>query len=413
MYFTRKELEQSINAQDERIKNFFDTFGFVVIREMIPKKDFKMLLREYDKVYDKYEIFRNNGEEVKSSWYKLLNSLNLRGKKRFGIREALGSFRRVGMRFHPNFVDSSELYSKYFFANEFKTIYKYFAGENWLFLGSDGSNFVASGFPWHRDWFVKTPMMKFNFYYNPWPFFGGKFLLIPGSGIPDDAYSQMIQKCIAWPMMNKKPGGMSENDRLPATKNPRNIFGFRNKSNKLKNVPHIEIKLKKGDLILFDHRQIHTVQNCFPPFQRRLMTLLISKNAFDFSDNHYSLKNNTRESLMREVIDLVVSERNHIGTPPWGDYIGPIENTNNYIKIEKTSESKEYNLGSIETSKGFKFSSTMDMNFYAKCGKDYRKYIDSLGDKDVNRSRNEMEYSYGDIHLGVNSQNIDKKIDSN
>ena len=57
MYFTRKELEQSINAQDERIKNFFDTFGFVVIREMIPKKDFKMLLREYDKVYDKYEIF--------------------------------------------------------------------------------------------------------------------------------------------------------------------------------------------------------------------------------------------------------------------------------------------------------------------------------------------------------------------
>ena len=31
-------------------------------------------------------------------------------------------------------------------------------------------------------------------YYNPWPFFGGKFLLIPGSGIPDDAYSQMIQK---------------------------------------------------------------------------------------------------------------------------------------------------------------------------------------------------------------------------
>ena len=143
------------------------------------------------------------------------------------------------------------------------------------------------------------------------------------------------------------------------------------------------------------------------------MTLLVSKNAFDFSDNHYSLKNNTRESLMREVVDLVVSERNHIGTPPWGDYIGPIENTNNYIKIEKTSESKEYNLGSFKTSKGVNFSSTMDMNFYEKCGKDYRKYIDSLGDKDINRSGNEMEYSYGDIHLGVNSQNIDKKIDSN
>ena len=148
------------------------------------------------------------------------------------------------MRFHPNFVDSSELYSKYFFTNEYQNIFRYFAGENWLFLGSDGSNFVASGFP-YRDWFVKTPMMKFNFYYNPWPFFGGKFLLIPGSGIPDDAYSQMIQKCIAWPMLNKKPGGMSENDRLPNTKNPRNIFSFKNKSSKFKNVPHIEINLKK------------------------------------------------------------------------------------------------------------------------------------------------------------------------
>ena len=38
---------------------------------------------------------------------------------------------------------------------------------------------------------------------------------------------------------------------------------------------------------------------------------------------------------MREVVDLVVSERNHIGTPPWGDYIDPIENTNHYIKIER------------------------------------------------------------------------------
>ena len=45
MYFTRKELEHSISFNDKRIKNFFDTFGFVVIRQMIPKKDFKMLLK--------------------------------------------------------------------------------------------------------------------------------------------------------------------------------------------------------------------------------------------------------------------------------------------------------------------------------------------------------------------------------
>ena len=127
---------------------------------MIPKKDFKMLLKEYDKVYDKYEIFRNGGKEVKSSWHKLFNSLNLKGKKEFGIREALASFKRVGMRFHPNFVDSSELYSKFFLQMNTRIFLDILQEKTGSFLGSDGSNFVASGFPWHRDWFVKTLMMK-------------------------------------------------------------------------------------------------------------------------------------------------------------------------------------------------------------------------------------------------------------
>lgn len=412
MYFQRKELEQSIASKDKRIKNYFDTFGFVVIRNMIPKKDFKMLLKEYDDAYNKWETQRNDGKEIKSPIYKLLNSLHLKGKKKYGIKEAIASFRRGGMRFHPNFVDGSEIYSKYFFTEEYKNIFKYFAGENWLYLGSDGSNFITSSFPWHRDWFVKTPMMKFNFYYNPWPFLGGKFLIIPGSGIADDAYSQMIQKCIAWPMANKKPGGMSENDRLPDVKNPRNIFSFKNKSSKLKEVPHTQVTLKKGDLILFDHRCVHAVQNCFPSFQRRLMTLLISKNAYDFSDDHYSLKNNTRESLMREVVDLVVSERNHIGIKPYGNHIGPIENTNNFIKIEKTTDSNEYNKGSFTTSKGDKFESIMDMDFYANQGKNYREYIETGNEVKVDRASSEMDYSYGDVHLGVNAQNIDSKRES-
>ena len=53
----------------------------------------------------------------------------------------------------------------------------------------------------------------------------------------------------------------------------------------------------------------------------------------------------------------------------------------------------------------------MDVDYYAKCGKDYRSYIDGLSSNEINRSNNEMHYSYGDVHLGVNSQNIDKEID--
>ena len=405
MYFSSKELKQSIAANDERIKNYYDTFGFVVIRNMIPSKDFKKLHKEYDRTYNE----RNN---EKSSWYKLFNCLKLKGNKEYGLKEALSSFLSSGMRFLPNFLDNSKIYSDYFFSDEYKKVFKYFAGENWLYLGSDGSNFITSSFPWHRDWFIKTPIMKFNFYYNPLPFFGGKFLLIPGSGRPDDSYSQMIQKCIAWPMLNKKPGGMSENYRLPNTKNPRDIFSLKNKMFKNKDIPHIELTLKKGDLILFDHRAMHCVQNNFPSFQRRLMTILISKNANDFSDNHYSLKENTRESLMREVVDLVVSERNHIGCPPWGEFIGPIKDSNHFINIEKTTDSQEYNQGSFRTSQGVEYMSILDKSHYADIGKSFREYSDGISDVNSNTTNKEASYSYDDVHLGINSQNIDKDVDS-
>ena len=405
MYFSAKELEQSIASNDERIKNYYDTFGFVVIRKMIPNKDFKKLTKEYDRTYNE----RNND---KSSFYKLFNSLHLIGKKKFGIKEALKSFKSSGMRFMPNFVDESKVYSDYFFSDKYKKVFRYFAGENWLYLGSDGSNFITSSFPWHRDWFIKTPIMKFNFYYNPLPFIGGKFLLIPGSGRPDDSYSQLIQKCIAWPMVNKKAGGMAENFRLPDSKNPRDIFSIRNKLFKYKEIPHVEITLKKGDLILFDHRAMHCVQNNFPSFQRRLMTILISKNAYDFEKNHYSLKNNTKESLMREVIDLVVSERNHIGCEPWGKFIGPIQESNHYINIEKTIDSDKYNKGSFKTSKGICYESILDVEYYSKTGRAYREYFESISDVKSNTTDKEAEYSYDDVHLGINSQNIDKDIDT-
>ena len=142
------------------------------------------------------------------------------------------------------------------------------------------------------------------------------------------------------------------------------------------------------------------------------MTILISKNANDFADNHYALKDNTRESLMREVVDLVVSERNHIGCPPWGEYIDPIKNSNHFISIEKTLDSEQYNKGSFLTSNGIEFTSILDKKYYANIGKSFREYSDSISNVNSNTTNKEASYSYQDVHLGINAQNIHKDLDS-
>jgi len=412
MYFDYKDLISSIDSGDLKIKNYFDTFGFVVIKNIVNKNDFKRLMLEYD-----YQYETRTGEL--SVMKMLINRLGFSGQKRFGFRKILSSIKnRGGMRFLPNFVDGSEYYTSFFLGNRFKSIYRYFAGENWLYLGSDGSNFITTSFPWHRDWFTKIPILKFNFYYNPLPFLGGRFLIIPGSNFSDDSYAHLIQKCMSWPMQNKKIGGLSENSRIPQTYNPRDYFKnlYRRyiRREKLIEVPHVRLALGKGDLVIFDHRAVHCVENNWPKFQRRLMTVLISKNAFDFPEKHYLFRDNTRESLMREIIDLVVGERNHIKCPPYGDALIKTNfvKTNNFIRIESTSSDGIYNLGTILNPAGGEFKSEFDFDYYAKIGRDYRSYFSSLNHNIKNANDiSSQNYSYADVHLGVNSQNL-KDIES-
>jgi ectoine hydroxylase-related dioxygenase (phytanoyl-CoA dioxygenase family) len=401
LYFSIDELNDEIRNGQDKIKNYFDTFGFVVIKKILKPEDFKKLYKEYDAQFER----RTN--EI-SALKMLKNSLWLDGKKRYGIKYSLHAlFQRVGMRFLPNFVDSSEIYSDFFLKETFFKIYKYFAGENWLYLGSDGSNFVSTSFPWHRDWFTKIQVLKFNFYYNPIPFLGGKFLIVPGSNFPEDTYSQLLQKCMSWPRQNKLPGGLSENKRLHQVRNPRNIFNIKNKNHI--DIPSAKVILKKGDVIIFDQRTIHCVQNNFPQLQRRLMTILLSKNAFDFPDNHLHLINNTREELMREVVDLVVSERNHIGCEPYGNHImnSDFINSNHFISIAKSDNAEKFDTGSIKYGKNCFFKSVVDFNYYANIGMKYRIESDSLNDsteKFVDGKA--QDFSYEDVHLGINAQNI-------
>ncbi|HEU5048623.1 MAG TPA: phytanoyl-CoA dioxygenase family protein [Rickettsiales bacterium] len=418
MKWTKSELLEAIQAGDPKIRNYFDTFGIVVIKGLLTKKEFKQLLCEYDQQY----AARMGAK--KSVVKMLLNRLGFSGPKQYGFKAILREMcRGWGMRFLPDFVDSSPLFMNHFFSEKMMPIYRYFAGERFLYLGSDGSHFITTSFPWHKDWYTKMPIMKFNFYFNPFPFFGGKFMVIPGSNYTEDAYARFLQKSMAWPMQNKHPGGLAENDFLPMTQNPRrhpitfltdyfkDLFGM---NTQFPDVPHVEVKVSKGDVVLFDQRLIHCVQSNFPPFSRRLLTVLLSKNAYEFSDDHYLLKSgNTRESLMREVVDLVVSERNHIACPAYGDamYEHPFSKGKHFISIDKIqtntpADESKYNVGSFELEGGERFTSVLDVNHYAAIGAKYRQ--DAGENQKDKKDILAQQYSYGDVHLGINAQNITK-----
>jgi hypothetical protein len=417
MYWTKNELDQAMRSGDFKIRNYFDTFGFVVIKGILNKEEFKELYTEYDAQYSQ----RTGRKSVKEM---LWNRLGLTaGPKQYGFKAILKAILKPdGMRFLPAFADSSELFMDFFFQERMLKVYRYFAGEDFLYLGSDGSHFITTSFPWHRDWYTRQPVLKMNFYFNPLPFFGGKFFVIPGSNFPGDSYASFLQKSIAWPMQNKLPGGISENAFLPLMRNPRrSLFQsvrawFLDKlgiEKDLPNVPHVSLHVEKGDVVIFDQRMIHCVQPTWPEFSRRLLTILLSKNAYEFSDDHYLLKaGHTRENLMREIVDLVVSERNHIGCPDYGEAMHkhPFSKTKHFISVEKQvtnteADASRYNAGHFPMQNGKKYMSVLDVNRYATIGADYRK---NIGNDQGEADKLSAGYSYGDVHMGVNAQNIRK-----
>lgn len=311
------------------------------------------------------------------------------------------------MAFLPYFAEDSKYFTTLLSSKKMTEMFKYFCGENWLYLGSDGSRFSTTSFPWHRDWYTKVDLMKCNLYFNTIPFIGGRFLLIPGSHNIGDTYGRRIQKSISWPMQNKKPSGMNENNHIPDIVNPRGKFSFgKIFSRSHFDVPHVKVNIKKGDLVIFDQRLMHCVETSFPQVTRRLMTFLISKNAFDLPGNHELLEKYTRQEIMTDLLDLIVNERNHIGCPPWGSAYekSKLANSNHYIKIEKVDGSDRYNKSSIYTSEGLIFESKLNFEYYSKLGERYRDRFS--GALKASSDSMAQEFSYSDVHLGINCQNI-------
>lgn len=402
MFVKYTELLKSIKTNDRKYANFYDTYGFLVIRGVLTRQEFVKGVKEYDSEYR-----RRTGEETVLKM--LLNRVGFSGEKKYGFRKILATIFKKGMAFLPCFAEDSAYFTDLIVSKKMQGIFKYFCGENWLYLGSDGSRFATTSFPWHRDWFTKIELMKCNFYFNTMPFLKGRFSIIPGTQNCNDTYVRRIQKSISWPMQNSHPSGMTENNFLPEIVNPReknSFLGLFKRRKDVFDVPHVKLKIGNGDLVIFDQRMMHCVESSFPQTTRRLMTFLISKNAFDLPPEHETLEMFSREEVMVDLLDLIVNERNHIGCEPWGKYYdsSSLANTNHYIKIDKVGESEKYNRGAIVLDNGDRFESVIDFEKYAAIGKKYRQQYSSAQKSSSDALA--QEFSYQDVHLGINCQNI-------
>jgi hypothetical protein len=399
MYFEKRELVTSINSNNNKIRNYYDTFGFVVIRNFIDKSERKILKRNYD------AEFKKKLKEA-SLITMFINRLGLSGERIFGFRDILNQIRRLpGILFLPNFIDNNKFFTNLFFSNFYLKAYDYFAGKDWVYMGSDGQQYIkGGGFSWHRDWFLMAPQIKIFFLIDPKIALGQKFLIIPGGSNPNDIYSRNLSKASNWPMPNDNPGGLSDQGFLPEIQNPRYVF----RTSKKSDIPHVALKLKFGDALFFDQRNFHCLSGNFPKFDVKMMSLLISKNPFHFSKSDPVLKGTTRTKMTKGFIDLIVSERNHCKTEEgYGSELTKSEVykkfPNHFIKFLKNSKNNIFTSGEITYCGNKKFKSKIDKSYYRKIGISHKnKFYKSLGNKTTDKLT--TDYGFDDVHLGVVSQ---------
>ena len=112
--------------QNSSLKNFFRTFGFFVVKDFYDKTTFDRCSAAYRTLYE---------TKYGRSWDDLMSN-------------------RPGQMFQPNFLDSSHELLDSVISSSTINIVKYLLGDDYIYLGSDGSCFVETSFHWHRDWFT-------------------------------------------------------------------------------------------------------------------------------------------------------------------------------------------------------------------------------------------------------------------
>jgi hypothetical protein len=303
MYFHSSQLDQRL--QDSRLRNFWRTYGFFVVRDFYPQNIFRLCHHEYKRLC---------AEFFNCDWQTLVDPKV-----------------HKGVHFMPNFVDSSEVLLREIVART-NALVSYLLGDDYIYMGSDGSTFTYSSFGWHRDWFTIAPQLKLNSYFNYQDYRGGRFFVIPGSHHPSDFYTHSIGEGLAWPFRSMGTNTLDERDFFPATPSPREYLSLDVSEGEDFEIPSIRLNTAPGDLIVFDQRLVHCVEETVPDRPRMLCTTLYTMNPHRFVQDPfykeyiYSASQLHRRTLTVEAIDneikmLFWAERVALRCSAYGSHI--------------------------------------------------------------------------------------------
>ena len=370
------DYELFINSKKENYQkyvNFYNSFGYLHLTNALDKNLVKKCRKEYKRIYE---------EKNKKSWNEIMRS---------------------GVQFFiPNFYEESNFFLHEILLNKILPIANLMSNGKPIYLGSDGSCFNGQSFQWHRDWFAKSRMLKFNIYMNSGLHLGGRHLLIPGTQFTNDEFSQSVGRGGAWPFFPKNFGWLNENNFFPDTPAPRDHFVKRIvRKIKGKNfLPYVSLKPRPNDIILFDQRTWHMVEKPFPAIPQMLATGLFAVHPESNSSQTFANNEEVNHRINRELQELAalyVGERKMIGCDNYGKYFKNIskEKLLFFVANKKICDLKNYKDLNVKLSdNSYSINIEKTMNEYSSQARKARALNSFLQD------------GYTEEMLGINFSNI-------
>ncbi len=372
------KLLESSKSEQRKIRNFYETFGYIEITNAIPKSRSRRLRKEYIESIERH---------TKTKWSKL--------KKASG-----------GMHFIPNFQGSSEYYYSQLLCDIVYPVAKIFGGNKPAYLGSDASCFTGFSFNWHRDWNTRIPQLKFNVYLEDDIRIGGDHLVVPGSQHTFDQYSKMLSMGLEWPYKCNSDSGLDLNDFFPEITSPR-ISSLLEIFSKIKgdfrSIPYVRIKQNPTSLVLFDQRAVHCVQKPWPSRPQLLVTSLFAKdlNHENWSEEYTSLLPKltefSKEDYYKELFCLFIGERRMIDIPNYGPVL--LNDSSRKLEIIETLIPEPFSSNE-QKAKLSSWNNWIDL-------KDDLNGLEDLG-KEIKSKIEPSQNMYTDLMMGINHRNINR-----